>query len=274
MSTEQFIVDLDRCKHDGLCALECPLGLIELDDAGNPVPVADFDQNCVFCGHCLSVCPAACLTVRGADSASLPEAPRDPVAGNGLNPSGIHAWMAARRARRLWKDAPVDRAVIERCLETARYAPSGINMQPVHWLVLHDTAKVRELTRLVAEALRVDPEFGVKFASYLVAYDAGHDVILRSAPHVLIAHADASGWYDPATDAVIALSHFELAAHGEGVGTCWAGVLRRAAETSPAVREFLALPEGHNVYGALMLGWPKGFLRRLPPRKPVDVAWR
>lgn len=263
-------VDTECCLRDGLCALECPLGLIRQDGEGRPVGVESIDKLCVQCGHCVGICPSGCLSVGEITPESLPEVPADPVRDLGLERSALQAWMTLRRSVRNFKDRPVPREVVERCLEAARFAPSGINMQPVHWAVVEDRARVRDMARLTAEALRDHPGLD----AFLAAYDTGRDVMLRDAPHVIAAHADATGWYDPMTDVIIALSHFELAAHAEGVGTCWAGLFRRAVELSAPLREMLGLPEGHRVYGALMFGWPKMRMRRLPPRKPVRVTWR
>ena len=43
--------------------------------------------------------------------------------------------------KRLDFDKPVDRAVIEECLEIALQAPTGSNSQGWHWIFVEDAAK-------------------------------------------------------------------------------------------------------------------------------------
>ncbi len=48
-------------------------------------------------------------------------------------------------------------------------------------------------------------------------------------------------------DALIALTHFDLAAPAFGIGTCWAGFLSMAAAAYEPLQEALALPAGPQV---------------------------
>jgi nitroreductase len=58
------------------------------------------------------------------------------------------------------------------------------------------------------------------------------------------------------------------------LGTCWAGFLSRAAATFPPLQEALALPQGHQALGAMMVGYPKFSYKRLPTRKTPEIIWR
>lgn len=259
-------IDRERCARDGLCALECPLSLIDIDETGYPVATAHLEASCIGCGHCAAVCPRGCLRVGGIDSDDLPDAPRAPD----VLPEALCAWMTGRRSVRNFRDRPVPRGLIETCLETARYAPSALNGQPAEWLVMNDPAAIRTLAGLCADFLRAtgtSPRF-------VEPFDAGRETILRGAPCLVVVHADAAAPIPPATDCVIALAHLELAAHFHGLGACWAGILRYVASVHPPVRDVLALPDGHVMYGGLMLGYPRFALRHLPPRKPLRVTWR
>ncbi|NDY57270.1 nitroreductase [Desulfovibrio sulfodismutans] len=260
-----IVIDPGLCARDGICVAECPQGLLAPGEDGLPVPVPDADSRCIRCGHCFAVCPKGALKLDGLSPDAAPA-----VSGrSGLSPEAGLDFLTSRRSIRNWKDRPVPRELLEKALDAARYAPSGINMQPAHWLVVEDSRVVRELAGMVADGLR---HAGI-MPDYVAAFDAGREVMLRGAPHLVVAHADASGWYDPATDCVLALSHFELAAHALGFGTCWAGLFRRAAETWPPLRERIGLPPGHKVCGALMAGYPKSRFFRLPPRKSLRLRY-
>ena len=262
----RLVVNEERCSRDGLCALECPLSLIDTDEEGRPVPVAHMETACIACGHCVAVCPKGALGLGEIGPDDLPAAPKKPD----VAPQDLLGWMTARRSVRNFSDKPVARDVLLRCLETARYAPSALNGQPAQWLILTDPAAIRTLAQLTADVLRAAGS-----SPYFVEpFDAGRETILRNAPCLVVVHADAAAPIPPATDCVIALAHFELAAHNLGLGTCWAGLLRRAAMGPTPAREFLGLPPGHEMYGALMVGYPRFAIKRLPLRKPLVVDWR
>ena len=141
------------------------------------------------------------------------------------------------------------------------------NGQPVHWLLITDPAEVRRLAALVVEILRADPARDI----FGKAWDRGVDMVLRGAPHLAIAHGPAGAWGQ--IDGAIALTYFDLAASAHGLGTCWAGILMRAA-SRPELAEALALPQGHQLFGVLMFGRPALRYRRIPERKPARIEWR
>ncbi|MBL8628325.1 MAG: nitroreductase family protein [Rhodospirillaceae bacterium] len=55
------------------------------------------------------------------------------------------ASMIRRRSVRQYDSKPVDRAIIDACLQAAHSAPSGANMQPWHFVVVTDPAVKSEI---------------------------------------------------------------------------------------------------------------------------------
>jgi nitroreductase len=51
------------------------------------------------------------------------------------------------------------------------------------------------------------------------------------------------------------MAYFELLAQSSGLGTLWLGLLRRALELSPDLKELLGLPADHGYY-AMLFGYP------------------
>jgi len=257
-------VDADKCKKDGMCALACPSGALELGEDGGPV-AAD-PAVCNACGHCVAVCPHGALANSRVDAVNpasgLRQSVRFPA------PEVVDGLLLGRRSIRAYADKPVPRSVIEELLDVARYAPTASNVQEIRWIAVADPAKVHELAGLTSAFFAT----GGQRAKYSAMWERGRDYFLRAAPALVVVHTDASIAFGPA-DCGIALTFFELAAVSRGLGTCWAGLLTYAAKGDPAVRQALGIPEGHTVHGGLMLGYPKFRYAVVPPRNPVSVRW-
>ena len=271
-----FTVDPDKCRHDGLCAAECPLGLIvkESKDA-LPSPVPWADEHCINCGHCVAVCPEGAFSLAAMGPEDLP--PIRPELE--LGPGQAEQFLRARRSIRVYQEKPVPRETLAEAIRLAGYAPSGHNTQPVHWLVLEDTGEVRRIAGVVMDWIRYMLEAQTEFALslhmdlLLEAWEKGRDRVFRGAPHVIIAHAP-EGERTATPGCAIALTYLELAAASLGLGTCWAGYFQAAYFNHPPMAEALNLPPGHASFGALMIGYPKLKYHRLPLRNQPRINWR
>ncbi len=150
----------------------------------------------------------------------------------------------------------------------ARYAPSAHNVQPVNWIMIENRDKIRELTGLIVGWMAENK----LFPGIIKSWARGEDKVLRNAPNLAVAYAPVDG-ENPAEDCSISATYMDLAAHGLRLGTCWAGFLMMAAKVHPPIKKCLDIPEGYEVYSALILGYPKFRYRRIPPREPVKVRW-
>jgi nitroreductase len=190
-----------------------------------------------------------------------------------LPPERMEQLIKGRRSVRNYRTERVEPATLAKLIEIARYAPTGMNSQSVHWKVVHDEQEVQWLSLAVVEWLRSLQGDGVHGAKGLIrAWEAGRDPILRKAPHLIIAHGAVD---DPMASysSTIALATLELTALSFGLGACWAGFLHQAANSSADVATALNLPPGHRMYGGLMIGYPEFEYSRIPVRKPAPVIW-
>ncbi len=268
-------IDQKSCNRDGICAAVCPSGLIDFKKGEYPTPIANAEKMCIRCGHCVAVCPTGSLSHRDMPAGQCPPVRKELQ----LTPEHCEHFLRSRRSIRTYRDEAVPRADIARVIETARHAPSGHNSQCARWLVLDNRDELRKLAGLVADWSRWMianmPEMALAWHMdrLLKRWEDGADVILRGAPVLIVAHAREDNRLAPST-CTIALTYLELAATGMGLGCCWAGYFTAAATTYPPMKEALSLPEGHQCFGSMMLGYPKFDYHRLPMRKAPSITWR
>ena len=271
-----FTIDQKKCKRDGICAAECPGKVIAQPTRKDyPSPTPDAEEFCIDCGHCVAVCPHGAL--------SLATMPLDacPVIDKELAPDGetVRQFLKARRSIRCFKEKQAPRRVIQDLIDTARYAPTGSNRQPVHWTVIQNPDDVHQLAALTIDFVRLmlplagDDLSARRFKRIVEVWETGVDRILRKAPHLVIVSSGPDIAY-PEADCATALAYLELYANARGLGTCWAGYFTTAANAHKPVMEKIALPEGHRCQGAVMLGYPKYSYTRIPARKEAQISWK
>ena len=271
-----FHIDQQKCKRDGICAQECPAQIIIQNEKSDfPLPAENAAEFCIDCGHCVAVCPHGALALKTMS----PEACAKVKEKLHPGPQQIRQLLMARRSVRSYKEASVPRHLLERLLDTARYAPTGSNKQRVHWIVFENPAEVRQLAQLVIDWMRLmlpetqDEYLALRMKRIISAWDRGNDRILRGAPHLLVVHSPADLPFG-GVDCTIALTYLELYAYSVGLGTCWAGYFTSAANLYAPLSAALKLPEGHICSGAVMLGFPQYQYERIPLRNAQQVTWR
>jgi len=275
-------IDENKCLRDGICVQVCPAKVIKIRGK-NPYPsaVKRAENFCINCGHCVVVCPKGALTHKFMKPEECSSIPREALPNS--EQTGI--FLSSRRSVRVYKDQPVSRVVLEKLINITSYAPSGHNDHPVNWLVVENRNEVKELASLVVEwmklTLQEDPQAARSwgFEIFISMWKRGVDLILNDAPHVILSHAKENqpipgGSALCQLDCIIATTYLELAAYSMGLGTCWAGFLMWAAKAYPAIKQFLGIPEGHEIYSALMTGYPKHEYHRVPLRNKPIINWK
>ena len=143
-------------------------------------------------------------------------------------------------------------------------------------MVIDDAATLRRFEEIgqdwVRQAIASNPLMAEMFAGIIKRVEAGRPFFLHGAPALVVTHAN-KGNPIAAIDCSIALGYFDLAANTAGLGCCWAGFFMMSANSFPALVEAVALPADQQVYGALMLGYPKYARHRIPLRRPARVTW-
>ena len=269
-------IDKELCNQDGICAAVCPLRLLNMSQGDCPEPVPEIEESCIRCGHCVAVCPTGALKHLDLDFYKF-----EPVDESlKLSTGQSEHFFKSRRSIRTFKDRPVSKDKLERLIDIARYAPSARNAQEVEWLVINDRDIIKKYSGMVIDFCKVLLTDGVPgidpnphLHKVIEDWNAGIDLVLRDAPALIITHMEEENHLSQ-NDCMIALSNLELAATGMGLGCCWAGFLMTAAGNYSPMAEELSLPEGHQCFGAMMVGYPKFRYQRIPIRKEPKITWR
>ncbi len=269
-----FKVDRNKCIKCGACSETCPVFVISFSKEDGPKPAKFAEKACISCGQCVSVCPKDALS----HMAMSPEECRIIKDELKISKDQAEQFLMSRRSIRVYQDKKVSKNVLENVIETARYAPTGHNFQNVKWKVIADKNDVVKLKNSVVEWLDYLVKENSPMAqtinarSLVLGCKRGYDLILRDAPHVIVAYGKKEDRLAQIS-CTIALSHLELAAKAAGLGTCWAGFLDLALSAWPPSEVILDLPDDCASFGSMMIGYPKYTYKRIPKRKKPEILW-
>lgn len=265
-----LIVDRDNCINCSVCAEICPSYIIEIREN---LPYIISDQHCIRCGHCVAVCPTGAL-----DHIYAPLDAQVPISID-LLPRASEAthFLRSRRSIRCYKQQPIPQEDLKELLDIARFAPTAINIQGISYLVISNQEKLKHIAMVTVDWMVEEMTKGSSltiYQNYIENFRQGKDVILRGAPHLIVATAPKSIRVLSRDNARFTLEYVELMATIWGIGTCWAGLVQACAFSKyQPLLEILDLHEDKVVAGALMAGYPKYQYRRLVDRNPLEVSW-
>ena len=191
----------------------------------------------------------------------------------------VELFLKGRRSIRTYKDEPVSKETIEKLLDIARYAPSGINRQPVNWVVIIGKEKVHELGCLISKWMdglvkaKSPIAESLHFDRLVEPWNKGEDRICRSAPCIVTAYGLKDDPLVPQS-CTIAGEYLELAAFGLGLGACWAGYVSMAIIMSEEVRKFAGISSRAVAGASMMIGYAKYRYSLIPSRNPAHIIWK
>jgi len=251
-----FKVDESKCTTCGLCANDCPMGIIEVNEL--PTIANEKEDFCLECQHCMAVCPTGALSI-------LDKKPEESIKNsrNLPDPKLMSEMIKTRRSVRKYKQESLDKELIDELLETASYAPTGHNDNGVHFTAIYDADTMKKFKEMVyasikkaGEAGEIQPPMDFIYGLQQLWEHEGQDRLFWKAPHLLIASASDKN-VTPAEDSLIALSYFELLANANGLGTLWNGMIKWTInDLDPNIRKAIGIPEDHTIGYVMLFGKP------------------
>ena len=145
---QKININADKCKKDGACVQVCPQRIFVQKET-NTLPDVLNEDLCIACGHCVAICPHGAVS-----HVDFPEGKVIAVHKETL-PSfdQVLAMARSRRSRRAFKDKPVERDLIEKVIEAARFAPSAENVQSTQYIVVQDKVVIGKIVDLTTDYL-------------------------------------------------------------------------------------------------------------------------
>jgi nitroreductase/Pyruvate/2-oxoacid:ferredoxin oxidoreductase delta subunit len=282
------------CKKCGLCAMTCPMAILQQEEKGTIPKIVDANlKRCMRCGQCVAICPQGALS-----HSRYPEGTVNPIRSEHIPTyDQVLELVRSRRAKRLFKDTPVEREVIEKVLDAARFGPSGHNHQTTEFVVIQDKEIVHEIGRLTAEGLlnlaqpfrsaigrmvmrfvvgrraaEALAEFAPELEGLASLFNSGTDWLVREAPVMILFCADSANGFS-SENANLAVQNATLAAEALGLGCFYTGFVVMASRRSDSIAKLVSLPETHKVYGSLAMGYPRLRFTKWPERNQAKVTW-
>jgi len=291
----EITIDVDKCKHDGLCAQLC--GARVFDWSENEPPVVRRAELCMLCGQCLAICANDAIAHSRLDRKNFARIEnRQPV-----EAAAMEQFLRQRRSVRNYKPTEVPRELLERIAQVAGFSPTSAHGKE-GWVrsvtIVSGADDMRRVAELTAEYMR---ELGAFLSSFVVRqiarfkieprrgigmlpdlnmrvaeYEAGRDCLVYSAPAAIFVHTPELT-HEAQIDCDAALMAMMMAAHAHGLGTCWNSWIAKAADAfkvkrAVGLRRMLAIPEHHKVGAAMTIGFPAIKLHSVPQRETA-IHW-
>ena len=163
--------------------------------------------------------------------------------------------ILTRRSIRKYSREKITNNQIEIILKAAMYAPSAMNQQPWHFIVIDDREKLNRI-------MEVHPYSKMLKEAGLAILVCGDERLQLSKGYWVV-------------DCGAATQNLLLAAHGIGLGAVWLGVHPRE-ERKSGIRKIFHLPDQVQPFSLISIGYPaeeKLFPQRFKPERIHKNSW-
>ena len=151
---------------------------------------------------------------------------------------GTYETAIRRRSIRRFKDMPVSRQILERCVNAARLAPSADNLQPLEYIIVDDDQLLPQVFSTRSWAAYIRP-----------AGDPPQDK--RPKAYIVMLKNSNTGVSSSVYDVGAAMENIILIALGEGLGSCPFASVER-----DSLKSILNIPGDYEIPLVIALGYP------------------
>ena len=168
--------------------------------------------------------------------------------------------IITRRSTKKYLDKEVSQELLEKIIETGRYAPSGGNSQSNHFLVIQNKQIIAHLVKMVEKAfsqMEITENMYRSLQNSINLSKKGGYVFCYNAP-VLIIVANKKDYGNNQADCALALENMMLEANDLDLGSCYINQLKWLNEDQKIISylQSLGMKDDERVYGSLIVGYP------------------
>jgi ferredoxin len=273
------VIDLEKCNRCLNCIKDCPSRAITIE-------TGEIADTCIHCGHCVAICPEAAVSPDFGDISPLRQ--------HSVTSDEFRKLTAGIRTCRSYLAKEIPETILLELVKNMKHYPSASNARPIQITIVRTNEKVKLLNDLTAETLLrmfsfvssplvspviqlFAPSSGIKKlkqykAGFLERRKTNDSLICHHAPVVFLFHGPSSRLGMGEADANIWATYTSIYANTLGLGTCFNGFIKNAMGKNSKVNPRFGIPSKHQVYAALLVGYPKVKYQNETSRKSPDLS--
>lgn len=177
-----------------------------------------------------------------------------------------------RRSVRAYKPDPVEKDKIQRVIDAAVKAPTGMNAQPWAFGVIQDQATLASISEQAKAFLLSKADEWAWLAPYKDYFADPDYSIFYHAPALVVIYSTGKGPVAQ-VDCTLAAENLMLAACEAGLGTCWIGFATEIVN-APELKKQMGVPDDYAVIAPIILGYPNGPIPAPDKNPPEVIYWK
>jgi nitroreductase len=179
--------------------------------------------------------------------------------------------LQKRRSVRKFQNKNVPVALIEEIITDSTKAPNAGNNQPWKFIIISDKKVIKEMSDVskasILADIAKDPISPLKIYEKPLQNPCFN--VFYNAP-CLVCIVGKTGLPTITVDCALAGSYLMLSAASRGLGTCWVELGKEIKD--PSLLEKIRMPENHEIYAPIIVGYPEKILPMPKRKKPKIIV--
>ncbi|MFC1667287.1 nitroreductase family protein [Candidatus Omnitrophota bacterium] len=177
--------------------------------------------------------------------------------------------IKSRRSIRKYLDKPIPKKIIDKLIEAAKWAPSGMNHQPWGFVVINDKSLIKELSDRSIPYINKLIEKDRKLIRYKKRMAVKNFSIFYHAPCIIIILGRKDS-FSHESDCAMAAQNLMLEACSMDIGSCWIGMMN-VLEKDEWFRKRFEISDNYSIVAPIALGYFDDKDRPVIERKAVEI---